>query len=300
MRSGKKIIRITVGLALLLALTFWTIRYRVSEEMIHPKRFLIEENIEQFKRGHLPSDYSINLYDSLTLFGTDNTQLSAYYIPSLKNEKHKTIIGLHDLASCKEHLYTMARWAQNEGINVIIFDSRAHGKSQGNEFTYGQKEHKDIIHIIDWIKNKNPTQNIGLWGLGAGASIAIKAMAVDERIDFAILENPYTSQQQLAFSQHPYIPEFIKKSAFRRTAEILEINQHSNPIFLAPKIKQDILLIHGEKHPLVSSEQASKLFQQFSGSQSKYFPVQGAHHYNLWHFGGELLETQFREFLIQQ
>lgn len=299
MISLKNMIRILLGLTLLLALAIFSLRYYVSEKMMKPKRFLVEEHFEQFKRGTLPSDNGIENHQYIDLYTDDSTRLSAYYIPA-KGNTNKTIIGLHDFASCKEHLYTMARWAQDKGINTFIFDIRAHGKSEGAYFSYGKKESKDLIKVIDWLRQTKPDDKIGLWGFSSGANIAIQTMAVDERISFAILENTFLRSQDLAVNRQENVPNLISKLAFQRVKGLLEINDKNDPIELANRIKQNILMIHGEKNQLFSNKEALLLFEEFDAVNKHYYNIKGAHHFNLWHYGGKELATKFELFIDEQ
>ena len=270
MISLKNMTRIFIGLAVMLALVIYTIRYYVSESMLKPERFLIENNFEQFKRGFSPLDNRIINAKAIDIYGEDSIRLSAYYIPGLHNKTNKTIIGLHDLGSCKEHLYTMARWAQERGISTLIFDLRAHGKSEGEHFTYGKKETTDLIKIVDWIKQTKPSSNIGLWGFSSGAGIAIQSMAKDDRISFAILENTYLKNQDLALSKQEYVPKFISKLAFQRVKSIINSDDKNDPVELANQVKQNVLMIHGEKNQFLSLRDSKELFEALRSKNKNY------------------------------
>lgn len=299
MLSRKNIIKIILGLAFLLALSFWFTKRSIAQQMMQAKRFLLSEHTDQFKRGWLPSDNGMETYESLQIFAKDSTALSAYYIPSRKSST-KTIVGLHDFASCKEHMFTMARWAHSQNINILIFDSRAQGQSEGNYFSYGKKESQDLSAIIDWIKQRDKKQKIGLWSFSGATATALQAMATDKRIAFAILENPYSKNKQLAASRHRNFPDFINSAAFQQVQNTVGIGSEFDPIALAPKIKQNILVIHGEKNTLIPIEDGTLLFHELASQQKYFYPIKGAHHYNLWHYGEKALESSFQEFLQQQ
>lgn len=84
-------------------------------------------------------------------------------------------------------------------IDTFIFDSRAHGESQGKYCTYGFYEKKDISAIVDFIGPKYRNVNIGIWGNSLGAAVAIQAMEYDSRILFGIIESTFTDLSQIVF-----------------------------------------------------------------------------------------------------
>ena len=64
----------------------------------------------------------------------------------------------------KNNFLGLGKELSKKGIESIVFDGRAHGKSGGEFCTYGFKEKKDIAQIVDKIKGeKSKSTN---WHLG--------------------------------------------------------------------------------------------------------------------------------------
>ena len=87
--------------------------------------------------------------EALKIKTNDDVELSAYWIKSEMDTIEGIILLIHGIGGCKEHFLGLAKELSEKGIESIVFDGRAHGKSGGKFCTYGFKEKKDLslIHI---------------------------------------------------------------------------------------------------------------------------------------------------------
>lgn len=89
-----------------------------------------------------------------------------------------TIVYLHGVADNRETASNIIRRYTAKGFDVIAYDRRAHGDSEGSICTYGYLEKEDARKIVDLIKH----QPIVLMGHSLGAAVAIQAAAGNPRI----------------------------------------------------------------------------------------------------------------------
>ena len=77
-----------------------------------------------------------------------NNALPASPLSSLRNERtrasDRTVIVCHGLASNKSNHLLLARELVPHGYNVLIFDFRAHGESDGQLTSLGDLERRDV------------------------------------------------------------------------------------------------------------------------------------------------------------
>lgn len=105
--------------------------------------------------------------------------LRGWYIPSPGSQK--CIIMIHGWRANRTHpeagLLEIAKALVSRGYNVLTFDLRGHGESEGNKVSFGCYEAYDVLGAFDFIvKKKNiPPQNIGLMGFSYGAMVSILA-----------------------------------------------------------------------------------------------------------------------------
>lgn len=80
-----------------------------------------------------------------------------------------------------------------EGYNVLVFDFRAHGKSEGGKYTtVGDKELLDVKAAVEWLKKTHPERadKIGLIGFSMGAMVTIRSLAEIEDVCCGVATHP--------------------------------------------------------------------------------------------------------------
>mgnify|MGYP003297426251 CR=1 FL=1 len=118
---------------------------------------------------------------SITSF--DGTILKGKWIEN-KNAK-ATVIVMHGYKGHYASDYGLVlNVYKSLGFNILMFRQRAHGESGGKYITFGAKEHKDLLSIIDY-HNKTYGENpIFVSGLSMGASTVLYASNKDLPISY--------------------------------------------------------------------------------------------------------------------
>jgi len=130
----------------------------------------------------------------------ENLKLQGFFIFQKKDSTRGIIILVHGIGGCKEHFLGLSEKLANQGIASVIFDGRAHGKSDGEYCTYGFFEKKDISKIVDELKIDYPKLPIGIWGNSLGGAISIQALEFDKRIEFGIIESTFSDLSQIKYN----------------------------------------------------------------------------------------------------
>ena len=81
--------------------------------------------------------------------------------------------GLRDFGRISKILY-------NSGFNVLIYDQRACGESEGKYITFGIKERYDCLLWLKTILEKYGQKDIYLFGVSMGATTSLMTLAFDE------------------------------------------------------------------------------------------------------------------------
>jgi len=149
---------------------------------IRPHRLTTTEVQTFFPYAANLSKLGLNI-ETFNVLADDSIPLDGLYIHSAMDTARGTLILLHGIASCKEALLPFADTLAHHGYNCILYDSRAHGKSGGVNFTMGYYERYDVSTINDYARKRfGKIDPIGIFGSSMGASIAIQAMAIDKRV----------------------------------------------------------------------------------------------------------------------
>ena len=131
----------------------------------------------------------------VTVTSFDGLKLAARYYDA---GGRATIILVHGLHSVP--LYNFATVMEEHlkrGINVLLTDMRAHGRSEGDYCTYGLKEGKDLLKWIDWAKN-NGAEKIVLHGISTGAAaVAFSSDSWENSVSCAVFDCGFNSANEL-------------------------------------------------------------------------------------------------------
>ncbi|WP_179319531.1 alpha/beta hydrolase [Winogradskyella helgolandensis] len=251
---------------------------------------LEQNDNSKFKRKKL----TITTYDGLK-------QYAILTYSSLAKPKG-TIILLHGSSHTKEHFLDLSEFLSINGFNSVALDIRGFGESEGQFFTYGIKESKDIQKLIDDLINEEGLSNIGIWGQSIGGALVLQTMGVDQRIKYGISESAYTdlkSNIQGFFQRHTgYNLALISDFLVDRAGSVGDFDaDDASPIKYAKSVTQPILVIHGDKDIAINISEGKANFSNIKSNDKEFIEVESAGHSDLWEVGGDKYFNQVLTFL---
>ncbi len=142
------------------------------------------EDLPMFNPG------SIGLhYTNFNVKTLDHFILRGWYVPA-PDTPANTIILIHDLNQSKITLLDHIKQFRDRGLNVCAVDMRAHGNSDGIEFTPGFPAILDVKMIIDKLLLTPETNRLIIMGFGLDSAIAMQVAAYDGRCDVLVVQSP--------------------------------------------------------------------------------------------------------------
>lgn len=250
--------RIIFYLALSLIVICLLISFYVGWRLTHPSKNPITKT---------PSSYQLSYQDISFLSEDNKTHLKGWLIPSQGKPK-MNIIFSHGYKGNRldGNFLLLANRLSKEGYNIVLFDFRNSGESEGNATTVGVKEKLDLLGAIQWVKKDNKLP-IALYGVSMGASTSIAVGAANGDIKGIIADSPFSDlKTYLSFSlstwSHlpniPFTPIILHLMPFLLHAPMSEMS----PIM---EVKKDtsvpIFLIHGKKDTAIPYTE-SEILQQ--------------------------------------
>ena len=161
-------------------------------------------------------------YQDVQFSSTDGLTLRGWWIPAGRGDSNtgdgaeamgarRTVIVCHGLGGDKASMLPVARDLAPAGFNLLVFDLRAHGQSDGQLTSFGDLERRDVLGAVRWLRENHPEQSRRIFGVGEslGAAALISAAAdpstEGQAIDALALFAPYdrltTLVQDLADSR---------------------------------------------------------------------------------------------------
>ncbi len=173
-------------------------------------------------------------------------------------EKRGTVVFLHGVQDNRGTAVGIAAHFVPRGFEVIAYDSRAHGESDGDVCTYGFYEKQDLRRVLDRV-TVNP---IVVMGVSMGAAVALQATAKDRRIAAVVAVSSFSDLHTAAAERAPF---FATTGSLGRAFELAgKIGQFRvddvSPMAAAAHITAPTLIIHGDHDDETPPAHSQRIF----------------------------------------
>ena len=205
----------------------------------------------------------------------------------LRADTHRPWIVLcHGMGTNRSNLLHVAVGLLRAGFNLLAFDFRGHGTSEGRSTSFGWREQRDLEGALAFLGRQTeiPARPYGVYGLSMGGAVALMTAARDERLRAIAIDSPYADlgeslKHHLRLLYHaPSIPFFwFVASVYRLRFGAWP--HHVSPQLAARSLRkhQALLVIQGDQDPRVPLEQTRRLMRDATPSNELWM-VQGAAH----------------------
>ena len=173
-------------------------------------------------------------------------------------EKRGTVVFLHGVQDNRGTAVGIAAHFVPRGFEVIAYDSRAHGESDGDACTYGFYEKQDLRRVLDRV-TVNP---IVVMGVSMGAAVALQAAAEDRRIAAVVAVSSFSDLHTAAAERAPFFATTGSLArAFERAGKIGQFRVDDvSPMAAAAHITAPTLLIHGDHDDETPPAHSQRIF----------------------------------------
>jgi len=248
-----------------------------ASQMVRCKRFAVSVN-----PGALGLDYENISFPS----AVDGLTIKGWYLPSRGSnrciimahggERHRAdpTIGMLDIAGD----------LVKESYNVLTFDFRAHGESEGELFTIGDFERRDLLGAVDYVKERGiPPAGIGVLGFSMGAATALVTAAETEDIKAVVADSSYSNLRELIklkALEYTNVPGFLTPPAFLMAKvlygfDVDRVTPEESVGEIAPR---HIMFIYGEDDTVVMPENSRRLYAAADNPGNGLWLVPGTEH----------------------
>lgn len=220
---------------------------------------------------------------SVYISGYDGVKLHGLWIP-VENPRG-TVLFAHGYRSTMLVDFGMAfDYYHNQGLNILVPEQRAHGKSQGRFITFGVKESRDMQCWIDFHNERLGTFPMILSGMSMGASTMMYLADKDlpDNIRGLIVDCGFSSPKEILSSVFrnvthlPAIPTLWATDFFARIFAGFSIYACDSKTILRNS-RFPILMVHGTDDSFVPCKM-TKQAHEVCTSPKELLLVEGAEH----------------------
>lgn len=236
--------------------------------------FLVYSSTRAEKRKpfeQFPQDFGLQ-FEEVTFTPRDGSlKLSGWLMPGAPDAPWLIFVhGINSQRTNAKAVELASRLVTDDGYNVLMFDLRAHGTSEGDSVTAGQKERYDVLGAYDFAVSRGAVPGrIGLVGQSYGAGLAIMAASLEPGVVAVVADSPFSSVEEKAAVEvaiRTPIPEWavsVFMPASRVFADLLYGIELGNlqPVKDVAQLQYPVLIVHGEADTRTPVSQGRKIYE---------------------------------------
>jgi uncharacterized protein len=215
----------------------------------------------------------------------DNVRISGWFFSAGRPEPTATVLLCHGIWTGRRECLPMALRFAAAGYNVLCFDFRAHGLSDGRFTSVGHHETNDVIGAVEYLLQRPEVDRgrIGVIGFSMGAAASIQAAARSPHIAAVVADSAYANfldAARYSFRLVTRWPHFLLASIAMHWAKwIVHVDaSRLRPVDAIGLISpRPILIAHGGLDEIVPVRHALTLFKA-ADEPKELWIVPEAHH----------------------
>ena len=177
-----------------------------------------------------------------------------------------TVLICHGVGANHSDIASIISILYNSGYQVLAFDFRGHGNSDGHTITYGWAERDDVLAAYDFCLNRPDVDPDSLFAFGVsmGGATLIESLPEMPKVRAAVIDSAFASLGDMAEHQFRLLPRFAR-IPFRQIVRILAWAETGadieriRPIDSIQKTTIPLLIIHGSNDQIIPAAHAKQL-----------------------------------------
>lgn len=255
-------------------------------------QFLVNIHPPRYYDPATPGNYGLK-YENISFITSDKIKIKAWLIASEK--ANGTIIIGHGYPFNKGNILHVVKFL-HPSYNLLLYDHRYFGESEGKITTAGLYETRDVKAAINFTQKRFPGKPIALYGFSLSASAMLMTKS---KINAIIADSPYADLNKMI--KHIYSIFGPLKFPFVITTNLLakiffgKWPKDISPALAVRDYDVPIFIIHGEKDSQIPVENAYALKE--NNPNIEFWIVEGADHGQVYAFHPKKYKTKIKSFL---
>lgn len=210
-----------------------------------------------------PEKYGV-AYENISFRTKDNLLIRGWFIKS-PNKRAKTLIFMHGHPTDKGDILP-ATFFLYKTYNLLYFDFRHLGESEGRYSTIGKNEILDLLAAIQYLHTRNINE-VGVWGFSMGAAVAFMTAPLAPEIKVVVADSGYARLDWMACDYYSLPLLKYPLGELTRFWAWLFLGfdlKEVSPALSAEKLQIPVLLIHSKTDTVVPFKNAVLLQKALS------------------------------------
>ena len=223
-------------------------------------------------------------FETVSFETTDGYTLSGWFIPA-RSPSSRTLLICHGMGANRSAFLSHLPVGDALHANVLMFDFRGHGDSEGHTISFGDREQLDVLAAIRFLRTQKSEQSRQLIALGVSmgaASLTGAAARVEPPLDAVVLDSGFAAAGELADSYLGWLPHCLRPILMVPGMPLLSLDagcrlDDVRPIESIGRLRAPVLVIHSRDDRLVPVEHAERLYAAASAPKVLWIVDAGGH-----------------------
>jgi len=243
-----------------------------------------------------PSDLRLP-YEDVFFDSTDGCRLHGWFLPAADRpakDATATILHLHGNAANITGHYHFVRWLPAAGCNVLAFDYRGYGRSDGRVTRRGMFD--DALAALDYLRTRRDVTpgRLVVFGQSIGGTIAASLLAERaEMVQAAVIDSAFSGFRGIA-GHHVLRQPLLLLVAWWYP---LLVSDALNAVEAIAQVRDvPTLLIHGKTDRITPWKMSVELYDAAHEPKSLWL-VEGMDHTEVWEVDPHSAQQRFMAFI---
>lgn len=272
-----------VGLVVMLCITYYIARYVYKEQLVRTsedkwgRSCSFPDDEEQVKMWNDGVAWMEQNRSRITEVQIENDGLKLYG-EYFDFGADRCVIILPGRCESLVYSYYFAPPYEKAGFNILVVDTRCHGKSDGKYNTIGVKESTDVLKWAEYVHERFGNREIYFHGICIGTSSGLFALQADRCPAYlkglvtegCYVSFPETFKRHMMALKRPIFPvlQLVMFEIYRHTGTNV---YKQKPISAITRIRSDcrVLFLYGEKDIFSIPEKSRQLFDACASEDKK-------------------------------
>jgi len=164
--------------------------YVIAERFTHVVRYPV---------GRAPM-VAASIYEDVTFRTDDGVTLRGWYFPTRGDRAAIIVHGKDGNRIGGEHrtIEKLADFLVASGYSVLVFDLRGNGDSDGDRFSLGFQERRDVAAAIDHLTARGFREDrVALIGISMGAGTVLQSLVLHPKVGAVVADSSYVDAQTI-------------------------------------------------------------------------------------------------------
>jgi alpha-beta hydrolase superfamily lysophospholipase len=251
--------------------------------------------------GRTPAAFGLD-FQVVRFRTADGLLLAGWIVPH--PDAHANLIFCHGHGRNRGHGNALLPTIHALKMNVLSFDFRGHGDSEGHTSTFGAREVGDLVAAAQYLRGRFPGKPLFLVGVSLGADVSLQALPLLPDVRGVWSEGAFARLDRVVANEFSYLPSCLGKPllALYHALGWLDCGlcvAAVNPVESIRDVTVPIFFCHGRKDELVPLQEGESLYEAYHGPRWQWW-VAGAAHYRVRQGNHDEYLRRLRSFLQER